>query len=242
MMKKFIYSFLTNIFIGMLLSSQSVAIAGVSLQQTRVIFKENDRNNSVIINNNSEKLYLAQSQIHHGIDSNSGVSSNFILVPPLMRIEPNSLSAIKILPQSVSVLPSDRESVFYYSVQLIPETKAHHAESGEVNTKFTVATRLVIKLFYRPKALTDNPELFAGKLDFSLENNNVLKIKNPSPYYITLTQIKLDGFPFSPKASPMVPPFSDITFSLDKSVNNVSWQIIDDFGGYSNLYTQKLMK
>ncbi|WP_311748033.1 fimbrial biogenesis chaperone [Proteus penneri] len=217
-------------------------IAGVSLKQTRVIFKATDKSKSVVIYNNSPNLYLAQSQINLTLN-NQQIDNSFIIIPPLVRVEPNLSSTVKILPQSLSHLPKDKESVFFIAIQLIPESKKINSqEKSEINTEITVVTRFVIKLFYRPESLLEKSSSdFADKLSFSLVNNKLV-IKNPSPYFMSLSQLKLNGVLYSSPIPVMVPPLSEIVLDNNEKVKDVSWQIIDDFGGYSSVYSQSLIE
>ncbi|NBM12189.1 MULTISPECIES: fimbrial biogenesis chaperone [Proteus] len=217
-------------------------IAGVSLKQTRVIFKATDKSKSVVIYNNSPNLYLAQSQINLTLN-NQQIDNSFIIIPPLVRVEPNLSSTVKILPQSLSHLPKDKESVFFIAIQLIPESKKINSqEKSEINTEITVVTRFVIKLFYRPESLLEKSSSdFADKLSFSLVNNKLV-IKNPSPYFMSLSQLKLNGVLYSSPIPVMVPPLSEIALDNNEKVKDVSWQIIDDFGGYSSVYSQSLIE
>lgn len=217
-------------------------IAGVSLKQTRVIFKATDKSKSVVIYNNSPNLYLAQSQINLTLN-NQQIDNSFIIIPPLVRVEPNLSSTVKILPQSLSHLPKDKESVFFIAIQLIPESKKINSqEKSEINTEITVVTRFVIKLFYRPESLLEKSSSdFADKLSFSLVNNKLV-IKNPSSYFMSLSQLKLNGVLYSSPIPVMVPPLSEIALDNNEKVKDVSWQIIDDFGGYSSVYSQSLIE
>lgn len=217
-------------------------IAGVSLKQTRVIFKATDKSKSVVIYNNSPNLYLAQSQINLTLN-NQQIDNSFIIIPPLVRVEPNLSSTVKILPKSLSHLPKDKESVFFIAIQLIPESKKTNSqETSEINTEITVVTRFVIKLFYRPESLLEKSSSdFADKLSFSLVNNKLV-IKNPSPYFMSLSQLKLNGVLYSSPIPVMVPPLSEIALDNNEKVKDVSWQVIDDFGGYSSVYSQSLIE
>lgn len=175
--------------------------------------------------------------------NNQQIDNSFIIIPPLVRVEPNLSSTVKILPQSLSHLPKDKESVFFIAIQLIPESKKINSqEKSEINTEITVVTRFVIKLFYRPESLLEKSSSdFADKLSFSLVNNKLV-IKNPSPYFMSLSQLKLNGVLYSSPIPVMVPPLSEIALDNNEKVKDVSWQIIDDFGGYSSVYSQSLIE
>lgn len=234
---------LVKCIIYLFISSFSLyTIAGVSLKQTRVIFKATDKSKSVVIYNNSPNLYLAQSQINLTLN-NQKVDDSFIIIPPLVRVEPNLSSTVKILPQSLSHLPKDKESVFFIAIQLIPESKKINSQDkSEINTEITVVTRFVIKLFYRPELLLEKSSSdFADKLSFSVVNNKLV-IKNPSPYFMSLSQLKLNGVLYSSPIPVMVPPLSEIALDNNEKIKYVSWQVIDDFGGYSSVYSQSLIE
>lgn len=93
------------------------SFAGVSLDKTRIVFNESDKNQSINIINDSDKLYLVQNTIlvDHA-NAQSEAVTQFVTVPPLARLEKNSRNAIRILPKDFSKLPADRESIFYFVV------------------------------------------------------------------------------------------------------------------------------
>ncbi|WP_435947295.1 fimbrial biogenesis chaperone [Dryocola sp. BD586] len=67
------------------------------------------------------------------------------------------------------------------------------------------------------------------KLTFSREGHKAI-VKNPTPYYITLTAIKADGQPT--KESVMVPPSGSEDINLPSArAASLSYQTINDYGG-----------
>lgn len=213
----------------------SYSYAGVSLSQTRVIFKEGDKSQSVQINNDSNVLYLSQNMISTDLDGNK--NENFIVLPPLKRLEPNSSISVKILSRTLESLPKDRESLFFFTAYLIPETeKKEESQSGDFSLKVNMVTKIIIKGFYRPSGLNNNSlDDSAKKINFK-KYGDILKIENPTPYYFTISNLKFDGKRYHSANAPMVEPFSSIDIHVNDTIKNISWQYIDDFGGLSNIF------
>lgn len=236
-MKKIINKIITSL-ISLFLMTQS-CYAGISLDKNRIVFSQNNHSQSVSVNNDTDKLYLIQSNVIENLNDEN--SDNFLTIPPIARLEPQSNNIIKVMPKNLSSLPNDRESLFYFTVSLIPESKKQtQAENhDQIGMKFSVVTKMIIKLFYRPISLIENPEKYADKLEFDMQGNS-LKIKNPSPYYLTLVNLKLDNIEYISDISPMVAPFSTFEINTKKQINNISWQIINDYGGYSNVFNKKI--
>ncbi len=84
-----------------------------------------------------------------------------------------------------------------------------------------------IKFFYRPKDLIISPDENYKKLQFK-RNNDTLIIKNPTPYFITMTELELGGKKLE---NTMVPPFEDKSISIPTSAyGKLSFQTINDYG------------
>ncbi|WP_239509503.1 fimbria/pilus periplasmic chaperone, partial [Proteus mirabilis] len=58
--------------------------AGLSLSQSRIIFSEGDKSQSVQINNDTDNLYLYQNMITYYLDGKK--YENFIVLQPLKRL------------------------------------------------------------------------------------------------------------------------------------------------------------
>ncbi|MGL5006063.1 MAG: fimbria/pilus periplasmic chaperone [Plesiomonas sp.] len=160
--------------------------ATISVDRTRVIFNGKDSTMGMTLQNNNEKQpYLAQSWIEDEKGNKS--TDRIIVLPPLQRIEAKSKSQIKFqaLP-GLSLLPQDRESVFYLNVREIPpKTKKENVLQIALQTK--------IKLFYRPASLVVSRNDKPWQHEIVLKQEEVgAKVINPTPYYITLTDARSD--------------------------------------------------
>lgn len=90
-----------------------------------------------------------------------------------------------------------------------------------------------IKLFYRPGGLPGEPGSAYQNLRFTHRGNR-LTVTNPTPYYVTLFTLKVDGKEV--KDADMVPPLGNASFTLPSAaVSRVSWQAISDYGGVSRV-------
>ncbi|MGS9655264.1 fimbria/pilus periplasmic chaperone, partial [Salmonella enterica subsp. enterica serovar Infantis] len=75
-------------------------------------------------------------------------------------------------------LPEDRESMYWLDIISIPSSNPDY----KLNT-LMLGVKAEFKLIYRPKALTQNPDLVAARLTCSRQGRT-LTVKNPTPYYM----------------------------------------------------------
>lgn len=157
--------------------------AAVALDRTRIIFDGGQKNVSLTITNKNPQLpYLAQGWIEN--DQSQKVTSPFVILPPVQRLEPGKASQLRIeaLP-AISQLPKDRESLFYFNLREIPP------KSDKPNV-LQLALQSKIKLFYRPTEiqLSDTEMMnqpWQEKLTLTKKGNEYIA-KNPTPFYVTI--------------------------------------------------------
>lgn len=220
--------------LGILFISQG-ALAAVSLDHSRVIFTQGDKSQSVSAYNTANKKYLLQSLVFSDLSNENEPSHNFTVIPPIVTLKENSSNALKILPKGLNELPNDRESLFYLMVNFIPETKKNNNdESSQINTKFNLSTKIVIKMFYRPNGINGNVKDYINELTAKQSGDRII-INNPSPYYYTFVNIKMDKQPYISDRAPIVAPFSTFEIPTTKKVSKLEWDIINDYGGETKL-------
>ena len=181
---------------------------------------------------NPEKsgVYLVQSWVDNG---ERGGKAPFIVTPPLFRINPGEENMLRII-RTGGNLPPDRESVFWLNVKSIPATD----DSMPHNNVLQVVVKSRIKLFYRPAGLDGHPEAAYRQLSVAHSGNH-LTVSNPTPYYVTLFTLKVDGKEI--KSADMVPPKGSVSFTLPSATaSSVSWQVIIDYGGVSQIESRQL--
>lgn len=154
--------------------------AAVTLDRTRAVFDGASKSISLnISNDNQQQPYLAQSWLEDE-QQNKMLTGPLIITPPVQRLEPGAKGIIRVKATgSVSQLPQDRESLFYFNLREIPP------ESDQPNV-LQIALQSKIKLFYRPKALNREPgAVWQDQLVLHTETGGY-RIDNPTPYYITV--------------------------------------------------------
>lgn len=199
---------------------------GVSLGKTRVIFSEGSSSESVYISNDDNQPYLIQAGVTEKIDGN--LSSNFIVTPPVFRLENRSVSSLRILLKDTQDLPNDKESLFYLNTKIIPSTKRPD-ESESQESKLVLITNFVIKVIYRPENIARPSEQDYKKI-FIKKNEEKWFLDNPTPYYMTLTSIKVNNEKYNKTL--LLAPYSKAEL-VEVSIKGASWHVINDYGELS---------
>lgn len=208
------------------------AQAALTISATRIVQGSDKKSSSIIVANPSTQVFAVQSWV----DTQTGdatVAVPLIAAPDLFRLEPGKQQTVQInrIPNN---LPKDRESLFYFNVQEIPQ-----AQDEQTNT-LTIALRTRIKLFYRPADLQGNPEESLKTLQWSVQHANgkaQLFVHNPSPFHYTFRRVEL-GSPAERKsieAKEMIAPKSTLAYDLPTQALTPGMQVffttISDYGG-----------
>ncbi|PQQ42012.1 molecular chaperone [Photorhabdus luminescens] len=222
---------------GLLGGSVTAAQAGgVSIDTTRIIYSADRHAATTSVRNNSkEAIYLMQMTVSSTPEG--GKTTPFLVTPPLFRLEPGNQNQVRII-KTGQALPTDRESLFWFTAKAIPLSHEPGNVTGQqVTGGIQIALAHTIKLMYRPSGLPIGPEKGFGALRFKPTDTGIT-VTNPSPYYITFTSLKVGGHELMTQKQKenMVSPFSALSFPL-KGVHyptKVSWTVINDFGGSSS--------
>ena len=143
---------------------------------------------------------------------------------------------IKLMYTGSTVLPSDKESVFWFNVLEVPPKP--DASKVENQSLLQLAFRTRIKLFYRPAGLNGNPSEAPLALKWKwAEGKSGLSVYNPTPYYVSFNSAELiAGGKSNPLNVKMVAPKSEEIFTISGSggkatSGKVHFSAINDFGG-----------
>ncbi|MEE4484850.1 molecular chaperone [Serratia ficaria] len=204
--------------------------AGVVVGGTRLIYDGAKKESALSINNPDAVPYLIQSWV----DAQEGDSAKapFIITPPLFRLDGGQNNLLRVV-RAGGNLPADKESLYWLNVKAIPSV-----EKKDNTLQIAIKTR--IKLIYRPQGLSGNLEEAVGKLAWRRSGNR-LQVSNPSPYYLTFFNLKLNGSAVA--GSTMVAPQATASFPLPAGSGaggSLSWQIINDYGGTGQTFTSTL--
>lgn len=199
---------------------------GFSLGSTRVIYKEEQKETTVtVINSAKNSPFLAQSWISSYESELETNKPPFVITPPLYR-QDQGKNTLRII-RNGGTLPDDRESAFWLNVKAIPA----QAKESKNNNSISFAYVIKVKLFYRPVGLASSPSEAYKELSFS-KNGNTLTAHNPTPYYITINKLYLNGIEVK-DVSAMVSPMSKQSYSLPvgTSGKKITYRTLNDMGG-----------
>ncbi|QGH61988.1 fimbrial biogenesis chaperone [Serratia proteamaculans] len=209
-----------------LMMVSSLAQGSVVLGGTRVIYDAGKKESNISVKNPTDKPFLVQSWVKNNDDA--AAKTPFIITPPLFRLDGKKENVLRII-HTGGLLPQDRESLLWLNVKAIPSSA-----DSDVNT-LQIAVNTQIKLIYRPKNLPGTPTDAAKVLDWTLDGNQ-LKVTNNSPYFMNFQSVKINGQEID--SANMAPPKSTSVFKLNKTMktgSEISWKIINDYGGSSAL-------
>jgi len=214
--------FLTqSILMSLLLVNISYAAGGIALGATRLIYDQNKKQASMpVINSTTEKRFLINTWVE---DSSSKKVNSIVVTPPMFVSEPKSESSLRIININPN-LTKDRETLYYLNVQAIPSVSKEELEKTNV-LQLAILSR--IKMMVRPENLAIRIE-DAPSLIEAYKKNNIIKVKNPTPYYMTLVNLGIDN---QKEKTLMIAPFSEE--SLDHVGHKVKFQTINDFGAFT---------
>jgi chaperone protein EcpD len=224
-----------KVLIFIVLSFSSLATnAGVIINGTRVIYNEGAREVQVQLENTDKSPFLLQNWIDDGqVDAMpADISVPFTLSPPISRIEAEGGQVLRVFYTGAD-LPEDKESVFWLNVLAAPSK----SKSLESENFLQVAFRTRIKIFFRPKSISDI-SVTKTKDDLVVyKKNKGLRIENPTPFHISISKISIEvGGKEFVSHSGMILPKQDGEFHFENKAAFPSGSVvkifyINDYGG-----------
>lgn len=204
-----------------LASLSALAEGGISVQGTRIVYPQNAKQQSLSVSNSSATdSFLVQSWVE---DASGHKSADFVVTPPLYLSEPKNENTLRLM-RVAGTLPQDRESLYYFIAKAIPSIDEKN-DAGKNVLHIAAATR--IKLFVRPAGLKPSSDEAPAHLEF-MHQGGRLTIKNPTPYYITLTDMRTGGKMLK---DIMVPPAGSVTESFPSGVGSrITFHTLNDYG------------
>ncbi|EEJ8283087.1 fimbrial chaperone [Salmonella enterica] len=209
------------------LSFCSQSMAAFVLNSTRFIYEEGKKNISFEVTNNADATYGGQVWIDN---TNQGDGVYMVPQPPFFKVSPKQKQIIRIMSTDTN-LPKDRESLFWLNVQEVPPKP--EAKDGEGNV-LAIAMNTRVKLIYRPKSIKDGRKDAEKQLTLEQRGNETW-LKNPTPYYMAIVGMKVNGQKVSLSDKTMadiaqLKPFSDVPLGK-KVTGKASVEAVNDWGG-----------
>lgn len=207
------------------------AAGGISLQGTRIIYPLKAKQATLRVNNSSKTdTFLVQSWVE-GADGNK--TKDFVVTPPLYTSGPENENTLRLMHVG-SPLPADRESLYYFVSKAIPSVDEKASEGKNV---LYVAAANRIKMFVRPAGLKPDISVAPAELSFR-QSAGKLDISNPTPYYLTLTEMKTGTQKLDVV---MVPPKGSASVALPTgSGNTISYRTINDYGALTDVQKKNI--
>ncbi|MDK1711725.1 fimbria/pilus periplasmic chaperone [Serratia marcescens] len=223
---------------------QTVESYSVALGATRVIYTPESGASDVSVTNSNDYPMLVQSLVY-AEDRKS--AAPFVVTPPLFRLDGHQTSRVRVI-QTGGGMPADKETLQWLCVTGIPpENDDAWAKNKEGSVAVPKSATLdvkikfsrCIKLLVRPSAIKSTPQDAAEGLVWQREGA-LLKVSNPSPYYVNLKTLSVGGKAIVQPG--YLPPSGSHTYPLPAGAQGaVQWSYITDLGGDSRTF-QALLK
>ncbi|MBV4484733.1 molecular chaperone [Pseudomonas sp. SWRI153] len=162
--------------------------AGVNVGTTRVIYegKEKEANLSMA-NTDDDSPYLIQSWVSP-YDKRDTSADEFIITPPLFRLDAKSQNILRIIATNAQNLPKDKESLFFVNVKAIPAV----SEKQKNQNVLQIALKTTIKLFYRPAELKGSLKETVQNLEWRVDGGK-LSVHNPSAFNVVVSELLVNN-------------------------------------------------
>lgn len=223
---------------GMFLWWSISAQASVVIDATRLIYAAKEREVSLRLSNQGQQAALVQAWIDDGNPDAKpdDVDVPFVVMPPMVRINPGKGQSLRIAYSSSSSVPKDRESVFWLNVLDVPPLP-----SAQLSNHVQLAFRTRIKLFFRPVDLSGSATESAEKLHWNLLRSGkktVLQVRNDGAFHVSFNsvEVKLNDGSSLKVESKMIAPKTSAEFVIEKALSasdvnaSVVYEWINDYG------------
>lgn len=168
---------LWGLLIAILISS-NIALASLSADQTRYIFRgDKDSLTVTIKNNNKEHTYGGQAWIDNILEKDT--RPTFIVTPSFFKVAPGGQQSLRIIMAS-ETLPQDKESIYWLNIQDIPP-----AMEG---SGLAIALRSKLKLFYRPQGLINGRKGAEEGISVQQRSGTTMLV-NSTPYIFAIESL-----------------------------------------------------
>lgn len=218
-------------------------VDGVGTDRTRYLFPQGARQIGVTLINRTKGTYLVQAWVRE-IDPATGDVRNaitpFFLKQPVLKAMSGGRYGFQVI-QTRPVMIGDRESVYLLSFKLIPSELRPNAAAK--NAKANVVATYNVKLFYRPDAIKKSTVAAAVKLLKFERRGTMLHISNPSPLWLTFSQLEVGGRSVEEnELKKMLPPYSSVDFAVPAGGGRdpVRWRVLDENGEQTPVQEQVL--
>lgn len=215
----------------------STVNAAVVMTGTRVIFPANQNEKTVYLQNKDSNPNIVQLWLDKGDESSTPETADAPIIanPQIFKMAPNQGQMVRLVfTGDKSVLPTDRESIFYMNFSEIPASKTGNAD----NNKLMIVFKNRVKVLYRPDRLAIPSHDMAKHITYQwVANGQQIKIQNNSPYYANLADLNIEnaGQKKQIAKNQMIAPYSSKEWSnplkaTHTTATKISINLINDYG------------
>lgn len=200
--------------------------AGVNVGSTRVIYQSKEKEANLSLSNSGEDgvPYLIQSWVSV-FDKPDESAEEFIITPPLFRLDANNQNLLRIIATNAQHLPKDKESLFFLNVKAIPAMSDKQRNQNVLQ----IAVKTTIKLFYRPTDLKGTlPQAVEG-LQWRAEGGK-LSVHNPSGYNVVVSELLINNIANNTLPEVIKPGDSVTTHIPLKNSDTLEFSYINEYG------------
>ncbi|HBX54154.1 fimbrial biogenesis chaperone [Pseudomonas sp. UBA2684] len=201
--------------------------AGVNVGSTRVIYQGKEKEANLALANSGDDgvPYLVQSWVSP-FDNRDDSADEFIITPPLFRLDANSQNILRIIATNTQNLPADQESLFLLNVKAIPAMSDEQRNQNVLQ----IALKTTIKLFYRPASLKGSLIDAVEKLQWRVADGK-LSVHNPSGFNVVVSELLINNIA-SQDVPEVIKPGSTVT--THTSLNNSDTLVLSYINEYGS--------
>ena len=204
----------------------SAANAAVTVGATRLIYDgASNEANLNVSNRDDTSPYLVQSWVSHFGSGNEESVDNFIVTPPLFRLDADKENILRIIFTGGPEVPQDRESLFLMNVKAIPAM----SDDQKGKNVLQIALKTTIKLFYRPAGLKGSLKDAVAQVNWKAQAG-ALAVNNASKLHVVVSELKLNGLPITQAPDVLRPGEARELPIQAKAGDEVQLSYIDDYG------------
>lgn len=214
--------------------------AGILASQTRVIFLEGEREQTLMLANTNEYPILTQVWIDDGTNNADFEDTPFVVLPAVFQMQSKDVKGIRLIFNGME-LAKDRESIYWLNLYEIPAVKKTDLDQDYLNLSMNTQ----LKVYFRPKVLKVlsieeiNRQLQLSYIDHGAQPAEMM-LKNPTAFHVTAINLSLFNTttqkPVYELLNILIPPFESSLLNLaDVNLNTsdgyvMKYHLIDDQG------------
>ncbi|MBY5924133.1 MULTISPECIES: molecular chaperone [unclassified Halomonas] len=219
----------------MLLLALSVATsvsASVSINGTRVVYNEDQNEQTISLENKDDMPVLVQAWADERAGSRPArdADSPFLVTPSVFRLDPGQRQTLRIL--RIRQIPeTHEESLYWLNIKEVPPVSKQQTNLLQLG----ILTRL--KLFYRPADLEVSATEAISRLQWRVTHRNgqtLLECTNPSDAHVSLVSASWQQDPTGADVSlDMVAPHGHASWPIsqaDARHTSLWYQAVNDYG------------